>query len=159
MRVEKIVVFVKTFDYYHHKLIFCNFFSCLVKLKFTSKFSRDFTRIIALYTVLFEKLYTILRWNEPTREENTNLSFKLFKITRFLWSLKFSKTTVELTFTTQKANAWSPWTGCSIFPWKYPFWLNLVQKLSNLTLRVIRICRIPWWCSHFLFSTGNTFFE
>ena len=61
VKVEKIAVFVKTFDYYHHKFDFGTFFSCLVKLKLTSKFNHDFTRIIALYAVLFEKLYTILR--------------------------------------------------------------------------------------------------
>ena len=40
---------------------------------------------------------------------------------RSLRSLKCSKTTVELTFTTQKANACSLWTACSAFNWKY-FW-------------------------------------
>ena len=58
------VLFVKTFDYYNHKF---NFFSCPVKfyknlkLKFRSKFNHGFTIIIAIYTVLFEKLDTILR--------------------------------------------------------------------------------------------------
>ena len=32
VKVEKMVVFVKTFDYYHHKFNFGNFFSCPVKL-------------------------------------------------------------------------------------------------------------------------------
>ena len=34
---------------------------------------------------------------------------------RYLRSSKCLKTTVELTFTTQKANTCSPWTACSIF--------------------------------------------
>ena len=58
----------------------------------------------------------------------------MFKIMR---SLRFSeclKTTVELTFTKQKANAWSPWTACSIVNWKYLFWVNLVQKLKIISL-------------------------
>ena len=82
---------------------------------------------------------------------------------RSLRSSKCLKTTVELTFTTQKANACSPWTACSVFDWKYLFWVNLVQKLKIISLswnfvpRLIQICRIPWWCSLFLFSTGNTF--
>ena len=68
-------------------------------------------------------------------------------------SLRFSKclkTTFELTFTTQKANACSPWTACSVFNWK-----NLVQKLKIISLswnfvpKLIQICRIPWWCSLF----------
>ena len=33
----------------------------------------------------------------------------------------------QLTFTTQKANAWSPWTACSVFDWKYPFHVNLIK--------------------------------
>ena len=87
----------------------------------------------------------------------------MFKIMRSLRSSKCLKTTVELTFTTQKANACSPWTACSVFNWKYLFWVNLVQKLKIISLswnfvpRLIQICRIPWWCSLFLFSTGNTF--
>ena len=44
------------------------------------------------------------------------------------------------------------------------FWVNLVQKLKilslslNLVFRLIWICKIPWWCSLFLFLTRNTFF-
>ena len=32
MKAEKMLVFVKTFDHYHHKFNFGNFFSCPVKL-------------------------------------------------------------------------------------------------------------------------------
>ena len=52
----------------------------------------------------------------------------------------------------------------SVFDRKYPFWANLVQKVKiislswNLVPRLIRICRIQWWCSLFLFLTGNTLF-
>ena len=84
--------------------------------------------IMAVYTVLFENLYTILRKKEPRRQVITNFSFKMFKITRFLRYSKYSKTAVELTFTVQKANVRSPWTACSVSNWKYPFWVNLVQK-------------------------------
>ena len=87
----------------------------------------------------------------------------MFKIMRSLRSLKCLKTAAELTFTTQKANACSPWTACSVFNWKYLFWVNLVQKLKIISLswnfvpRLIQICRIPWWCSLFPFSTVDTF--
>ena len=43
------------------------------------------------------------------------------------------------------------------------FWVHLVQDLKiisfswNFVRRLIPICRIPWWCSLFLLSTGNTF--
>ena len=52
----------------------------------------------------------------------------------------------------------------SVFDWKYPFWANLAQKVKiiswswNFVPRLIRICRIHWCCSRFLFSTGNTLF-
>ena len=68
------------------------------------------------------------------RKDITNFSFKIFKIMRFLRSSKCSKTSAELTFTAQKANACSPWTACSVFDWKYPFWANLVQKLKIASL-------------------------
>ena len=50
-----------------------------------------------------------------------------------------------------------------VFNRKYPFWANFVQKIKivslrwNLIPRLIRICRIQWWCSRFMFSAGNTF--
>ena len=37
---------------------------------------------------------------------------------RFLRSSKCSKTAVELTFATHKANSCSPWNACSVFDWK-----------------------------------------
>ena len=81
---------------------------------------------------------------------------------RFLRSPKCSKTIVELMFTTQKANACGLLDFCLVL--LYPFWVNLIPKLKivslswNLVLRLIRICITPWWCSFFLFLTGNTFF-
>ena len=69
---------------------------------------------------------------------------------RSLTSSKCLKTTVHLTFTTQKANARSPWTACSVFNWKYLFWVNFLPRL-------IQICRIIWRSSLFLFLTGKTF--
>ena len=72
------------------------------------------------------------------------------------------KTTVELTFTTQKANGCRPWTACCVFHWKYLFWENFVQKFKinsltwNFVPRLIQIWRNPWGCSLFRFSSGNT---
>ena len=54
---------------------------------------------MAIYTMPFENLYTVLRSKETTRQNITNFSFKVFKIMRFLKSSKRSKTTDELTFT------------------------------------------------------------
>ena len=90
--------------------------------------------------------------------------FQYVQKMRSLRSSKCLKTTVELTFTIQKTSACNPWTACSVFNWKYQFsWVNLVQKLKFISLnwnfvpRLIKICRISWWCSLFLFSTANTF--
>ena len=52
----------------------------------------------------------------------------------------------------------------SIFDWKYPLWSNLIQKFKivslswNLVPRLIRICRIQWWCSLLYFRSENLFF-
>ena len=89
----------------------------------------------------------------------------MFKIMRSLRSSKCLTTTVELMFTTQKASVCSHWTNCSVFNWKYLFWVNLTQKLKIYSLswhfvsRLIQICRIPCWCSLFLSLTGNIFFS
>ena len=83
-------------------------------------------------------------------------------MTRSLRSSKCLKSTVELTFATQKANGSSRWNVCSVFDWKYLFWVNLLQKLKIISLswnfvpRLIRVCRILQWFLLLLFSTGNT---
>ena len=59
---------------------------------------------MAISTVLFEKLYTILRYKEPMRQAITNFSFKMFKIMRSLRPSKCSKTTAELPFSVQEVN-------------------------------------------------------
>ena len=49
----------------------------------------------------------------------------------------------------------------AVFNWKYRFWANLIQKIKivsltlNLVPRLIRICRIQWWCSLFPFSIAS----
>ena len=55
VNVEKMVVFVKTFGYYYHKFNFGNFFQLSCK-----PVKELETEILAIYKVLFEKLYTIL---------------------------------------------------------------------------------------------------
>ena len=52
----------------------------------------------------------------------------------------------------------------SVFDRAYAFSANLVQKFKivisrwNSRLKLIQICRIQWWCSLFLFLSGNTLF-
>ena len=51
-----------------------------------------------------------------------------------------------------------------VFDWKYHFWANLAQKVKiiswnrDLVTRLIWICTIQWYCSLFLFLSGNTLF-
>ena len=64
-----------------------------------------------------------------------------------------------------KFGTWSNWNmqdsvvmfTFSVFYWKCPFWVNLVQKIKianlswNLAQRLIQIRRIKWWCPLSLF--------
>ena len=80
--------------------------------------------------------------------KNQNYQLKLKFGTYTNWNIQSS--TVMFTF--------------SVFDQKYPFWANLLQKVKiiswswNLVPRLIRICRIQWWCSLFLFLIGNMLF-
>ena len=133
-----------------------------MKLKFRSKFNHDFTNHGYLHSAVWKALYNF-KIKRAQEARHNQFFFQNIQKMRYLRSSKCIKTTVELTFTTQKANSRSPWTACSAFNWKYLFWVNLVQKLEIISLswnfvpRLIRICRIPWWCSLFLFSTGIPF--
>ena len=118
--------------------------------------------IMAICTVAWKALYYCkIKIGQEARHDQ--FSFKMFKIMRPLRSSKCLKTTVELTVTIQKSNAFSPWTACSVFNWKHVFWVNLVERLKiisiswNFVTRLVQICRIQWWCSLFLLSIGNTF--
>ena len=163
------IVFAKTFDHYDHKFNFDNFFSCPVKLKknlklkFRSKFNHDFTNHgYLLHSAVWKVLYNF-KIKESRSQDITNFSFRMFKMMGFLRSSKCSKTIVEITFTAQKANAGSPWTACSVFDWKDPFWVNLVQKLKivslswNFVLRIIQICRITQYVHIFFFQPEQIF--
>ena len=84
----------------------------------------------------------------------------------FLRSLKCSKATVELTFTTLKSNTCSPWNVCSVFDCKCPFLVNLVEtenyqfklkfgKCTSLNIRnsmvmftfSIFVWKYPFWAN------------
>ena len=100
-----------------------------LKLKFRSKFNYSFTNHGYLHSAILKALYNFME-KEPTRQEATNFSFKLFKMMWFLRSPKFWKATVTLTFTTQKANVCSPWTACSYSTWKT---FNILYILFSFT--------------------------
>ena len=79
-------------------------------------------------------------------------------------SSKSLKTTVELTFTTQKATLVVHQLLVLFSTGNTLFWVNLVRKLKivslrwKVILRLIRIWRIQWWCSVFLFLTRSILF-
>ena len=79
-------------------------------------------------------------------QKNQNCQFKLkfgTKTNLYLWN--------SMTFT------------FFIFDHKYRSWANLVQKFKivcskwNLIQRLIRICKIQWWCLFYLFWTENSY--
>ena len=108
VKVEKMVLLVKTFDHYHNKFQFF-----LPVLKFRSIFNHGY-----LHSAVWKALYNfkIERAQETKRNQ---YSFKIFKKTRSLRSSNCLKTTVELTFTTQKAKYLGLlivfWTGNTFF--------------------------------------------
>ena len=78
VKVEKMVVLVKTFDHCRQK-----FLSCKIKKQIWN-WNLDWNLIMALLImatclVLSEKLYTILRYKEPRRQEITNFLSKCSK--------------------------------------------------------------------------------
>ena len=130
-----------------------------MKLKFRSKFKHDY-----LHSVVWKALYNfkIKRAQEARHNQfffqnvQNNEIFDIFKMFK-------NNSWINVYYTTFLCNACSPWTACSAFNWKNLLWVNLVQKLKVISLswsfvpRLIQICRIPWWCSLFMLSTGNTF--
>ena len=133
-----------------------------MKLKIRSKFNHSFTDHGYLRSAVWKALYNFKVKRAQEARDNQFL-FQNIKKMIFLRTLKCSKATVELTFTTLKSNACSPWNVCSVFDCKCPFLVNLVEtenyqfklKLVNV---LVWISRIPWWCSLFLFLSGNTLF-
>ena len=105
------------------------------------------------------KNFKIKRAKETRRNQIFFQNVKKKK--KYLRSSKYLKTTVELTFTTQKANTCSLWTALTGNTF---CWVNLIQKFKiislswNIVPRLIQICRIPWRCLLFLFSIGQSFF-
>ena len=80
---------------------------------------------------------------------------------------KKSSCQFKLKFGTQTNSSFQNSAGVfsfSVLDWKHSFWANLVQIVKiislslNLVPRLIRICRIQWWCSLFLLYTGSTLF-
>ena len=133
VNVEKMVVFVKTFDHYHHKLKFDNFFSCPVKLwknlkmKFRSKFDHGFTNHGCMHRAVWKALYKFkikrakeARYNQFLFQNvHNNEIFEIFKMFK-------NSSWINVYYTNSKRS----WTACSVFHWNYPFWVNLVQKLK-----------------------------
>ena len=78
---------------------------------------------------------------------------------RSLRSSKCLKTTVELTFTTQKANACSPWTACSVFNWKYLFLGKFGPKTQNYQFKLKFFTSINSNMQNFMVMFTFSFFD
>ena len=97
VKVEKMVVLVKTFDHYHHKFELFQLPCKVVKefeTEIKSKFNHGFTNHGYLHSAVWKSLYNFKIKKEPRRQEITNCSFKMFKTLRFLRSSKYWKTTI-----------------------------------------------------------------
>ena len=109
MKVEKVVVSVKTFGHYHHKFNFYLFFSCPaklqkdLKLKFRSKFNHGFINLGYLHSAIWKTLYN---FNVERAQEARDNQF-IFQNVQSNETSKCSKTADKLMFTTQKVKAWS----------------------------------------------------
>ena len=138
-----------------------------MKLKFRLKFNHGFTNHDYLHSAAWKDLYNF-KINRAQDARRNQFFFQNVRNNEIFETFKMFKTTVELTLTTQKAHACSPfccvvlcWAGFFVFDWKYLFFFFLVQKLDIISLswyfvpRLIQISRIPWWCSLFLFLTGS----
>ena len=91
-----------------------------LKLKFRSKINHYFTNHGYLHSAVWKALHNV-KIKRAQEAKHNQFFFQNVHKMRSLRSSKCLKTTVELTFTTQKANACSPWTACSVFNWKYLF--------------------------------------
>ena len=113
VKVEKMVLLVKIFDHYHHKFQLLQLPCKIVKKNWNWSLDRNLIitlLIMAICTVACKALYNfkIKRAQEAKRNQ---FFFQMFKIMRSLRSSKYLQTT-------EKANAYSPWTVCSVFNWK-----------------------------------------
>ena len=134
-----------------------------MKLKFSLKLNQDFTNECYLHSTIWKSLYNFKIKSDQEARHN-QFFFQNAENNEIFEIFKMFKSNSWINFTTQKANACSPWTAYSVFNRKYLLWVNLVQKLKiisaswNFVPRLIQIHRTPCWCSLFLFlTTGHTF--
>ena len=124
-----------------------NFFNCPaklksnLKLKFRSKFNHGFTNHGYLHSAIWKAFHNF----ETKRAQEARHNHFFYQIVKNNEIFEIFKMLALFS------------TGNTFF------WVNLVQKLkivslsSNFVSRLIKIYTFPWWCSLFLFSTGNTF--
>ena len=130
-----------------------------MKLTFRSKFNQVFANHSCLRSAFWKALFNFKIKRAQEARYNQLVFQNVFLKKRFLRCSKCSKTTIKLTFTTHKSNACSPWIICSVFDWKYWFYIeeNLIQKCKivcakwNLIQRLIWIRKMEWWCLFYLF--------
>ena len=103
------------------------------------------------------------------KKKNLTNSMVLFTFSAFDWKYPFWKNLVQkikivilswksvLRVNSNMQNSMMVFTFFFALDQKQPFWANLVEKIKivslswNLVLKLIRVCRIQWWCLLFLF--------
>ena len=127
-------------------------------MKFRSKFNHDFTNHGYLHSAVLKAFHNfkIKRAQEARHNQfflqnvQNNEIFEIFKMLK-------NNSWINVYYTQNKRLYSIDCLFC--FQLEIPFWVNLVQKLKVISLSwnfVPRLIQI-WWCSLFLFSTGNTF--
>ena len=101
-----------------------------MKLKFRSKFNHGFTNHGYLHSDVWKALYNFKIKTAQTAKNNQFL-FQNYQNNEIFEIFKMFKNNCWTTFTTQKAKAWSPWTACSVFDWKYHFLVNLIKTVRE----------------------------
>ena len=115
------------------------------KMKITSLYWNLVFRLTRIWRIQWWCSFFVYFWLEVFFRENMFQEFK-----NICWSWNFETET--------NSNIWKLMAVFfSFLDRKYPFLVNLVQKFKfvaltwNLVLRLLRICKILWWCSLFVF--------
>ena len=115
------------------------------KMKITSLYWNLVFRLTRIWRIQWWCSFFVYFWLEVFFRGNMFQEFK-----NICWSWNFETET--------NSNIWKLMAVFfSLLDRKYPFLVNLVQKFKfvaltwNLVPRLLRICKILWWCSLFVF--------
>ena len=131
----------------------------VVLVKFRLKFNHGFTNHGYLHSAIWKALHNV-KIKRAQEARHNQFFFQNVQNNEIFEIFKMFKNNSRINVYYIKSNG----LDCLFcFRLEIPVLVNLVQKLRiislrwNIVPRLIQIYRIPWWCSLFLFSTGNTF--